>query len=119
MYSSLESKFEYPKNPSFLKTAFSQKLVTLSGYLQDNGITSTQKQEDSKKKQRIKLEYKFWKEGLSKILNGFSDHDFDEALVNFLEELNFDRMSDLDKKLLYSQALLTNDASKKGQKLNI
>lgn len=50
-------------------------------------------------------------------MSGFSDLDFDVALVNFLEELDFDSMSDLDKKLLYSQALKTNDASRKGQTL--
>lgn len=45
------------------------------------------------------------------MLNGFRESEFDEALVNFLEELDFASMSELDKKLIYSQALIQNSSS--------
>jgi hypothetical protein len=68
---------------------------------------------DAKKKQQVKIEYRFWKEGLNKVLNGFRETEFDEALIKFLDELDFASMSELDKKLIFSQALIQNSSSKK------
>ena len=48
------------------------------------------------------------------MLNGFRETEFDDALVKFLDELDFASMSELDKKLIFSQALIQNEASKKG-----
>lgn len=50
-------------------------------------------------------------------MNGFRESEFDEALISFLEELDFESMSELDKKLIYSQALIQNSSSKKAQKI--
>jgi len=61
---------------------------------------------DAKKKQQVKIEYRFWKEGIKKVLNGFLETEFDEALIKFLDELDFTSMSELDRKLIFSQALI-------------
>jgi hypothetical protein len=52
------------------------------------------------------MEYRFWKEGIKKVLNGFLETEFDEALIKFLDELDFASMSELDRKLIFSQALI-------------
>jgi hypothetical protein len=38
--------------------------------------------------QKVKREYKYWSEKFATIIEGYRDSEFDEQLVNFINDLN-------------------------------
>ena len=79
------------------------------------GIASTTLQSDHLRKERLKVEHQFWRNGINKILEGFTEQDFDVAFLKFVLELDYSNISEGDKKVIFGNALKYQTLSKRAQ----
>ena len=81
----------------------------------ENGIPSTNVQLDSFKKIRSKIEHQFWKTGINKILEGFTESDFEDYFLKFILELDYSNITEADRKVITSSTLKYHTLSKRAQ----
>ena len=54
-------------------------------------------QGNNKNKQRVKLEHKFWVNGIEQVIKGYSEAEFEAKFVNFIDAMDFGEMTDKEK----------------------
>ena len=63
----------------------------------------------------MKVEHSFWRSGINKILEGFTDQDFDETFLKFVLELDYSNVSEAEKKVVFGNAMKYQTLSKRAQ----
>ena len=62
-------------------------------------------QDQTNARTRAKIEHRFWKKGLEKILPGYRESDFTDKLVNFITEIDLGNITEDEKRLIFSNRL--------------
>ena len=55
--------------------------------------------------QRVKKEHKFWHDKFQNIIKGMADSEFEERLVQFVQELDYLDISEAEKEMIFSKEL--------------
>ena len=67
-YMLFKKKFDYPINPAFFHRSqakvMEKQLATVAAHFKAEGIPETNLKSSVKDKERVKLEHRFWSEGL-------------------------------------------------------
>ena len=71
----------------------------------EHGIASTKLQSEYLRNERLKVEHSFWRSGINKILEGFTEEDFNEAFLKFILELDYSNITDEEKKVIFGNAM--------------
>jgi hypothetical protein len=87
--------------------------MTVGKICQEYGIPSTRIKSDSMKYQRCQIEHKFWLQGIHKILDGFTERDFDDQFIRFILSIDFAQITDQDKQVIFSSLLKYNTLSER------
>ena len=106
-YRFFEDRFKYPTGKR------SKQLMTVDKICQEYGIPSTRIKSDSMKYQRCQIEHKFWLQGIHKILDGFTERDFDDQFIRFILSIDFAQITDQDKQVIFSSLLKYNTLSER------
>ena len=92
-YNQFQRMFEIPINPAFFKSTNirqPKKLQSLQSYLKDQGIASTLPQHQIDQRERSKIEYRFWKQGIDFVIPGFNDMELESRIVKFVFAIDFE-----------------------------
>jgi hypothetical protein len=112
----IQSKFEYPTNPCFLQQKSVKnriKLDSVRRFYTEHGIPTTKQQKEDIAKTKIKVEHKFWNDGIHKVIEGTMDQEFQIAFVKYVNNFDFGQLTDEDKSIIFSRALTCNSVSHK------
>ena len=93
------------------------KLLTLSEFCKNQGISLTKTTENRQKIVKRKLEHRFWVDGIEKILLGYKEDEFIDKFIKFVSELSdpeYDdtNLANLERTLIFSKHLEQNNISR-------
>ena len=70
--------------------------MTVEHVCREYGIPTTQFKSQELNRQRRKIEYKYWVHGINKIIDSFTEGDFDDQFLKFVLSLDFSKLSQDD-----------------------
>ena len=105
--------FSFPQNPAFSRSMMvkePQKLLTLSEFCKNQGISLTKAMEVKQDILKLKLEHRFWTDGIEKILLGYKEDEFIERFIKFVSDLadpEYDdtNLASVERNLIFSKHL--------------
>ena len=101
--------------PAFFKSSNirnSKRLQSLQSYLKDQGIASTLPQHQIDQRERSKIEYRFWKQGIDAVIPGYDEKEMEKRLVDFVRRINFSELTEQERELLFSAPLKRDPVSR-------
>ena len=102
-----KSKFRYAND---------SKLLSVDRVCIDYGIPATSTKLHHLKQQKSKVEHSFWLNGLNKILEGYTEAQFDECFLKFILSLDFANISESERHIITANILKYNTLSARAQK---
>lgn len=115
-YRTFTQKFKYPKRPNQKKQTC---LIAIDHVVKEKGVPGSEAQTNIVKRAKSKIEFRFWKSGINKILDKFTEEQFEEQFLKFILSLDYANVSDHAKEAISNEILEYHVLSQKAQKFLI
>lgn len=118
-YKSIEKRLKAEHKLFSQKFCFAQNdqstsLTSLFDQCSNSGVAFTAAKEKRDKQIRSKIEHDFFKKGIDRVLEGHVEPEFEDQFVRYILQLDFDHVTDEEKRVIMSKVLKFNTVSRSG-----